>query len=169
MDSGNLVVLSAENTSESIWQSFDYPGDTWLPQMKISMSQRLISWKKPWDPSPGSFALEMDPNGSDEFVLMWENHTTYWDTGVWNGKYFPKVPDMTSNSIHNYSYFNNGSYKYFTYSYVTRGFLSRFVMDKSGKNSSVHSDGKPMEPDLATAPPSMRRLCCVRALWILQQ
>jgi len=132
-DNGNLVVLSAENTSESIWQSFDYPGDTWLPQMKISMSQRLISWKKPWDPSPGSFALEMDPNGSDEFVLMWENHTTYWDTGVWNGKYFPKVPDMTSNSIHNYSYFNNGSYKYFTYSYVTRGFLSRFVMDKSGK------------------------------------
>jgi hypothetical protein len=96
MDSGNLVVLSAENSSESIWQSFDHPGNTWLPGMKISMSQRLTSWRKPWDPSPGPFSLQMDPNGANQFVLMWKNHTTYWEAVFGMANIFSKIPEMTS-------------------------------------------------------------------------
>lgn len=103
-DSGNLAVLSAQNSSEIIWQSFDHPGNTWLPGMAMTVNQRLTSWRKPWDPSPGPFSLVIYPNGVNQFVLTWENHTKYWDNGVWNGKYFSKVPEMTSNSLNSYSY-----------------------------------------------------------------
>ena len=43
MDSGNLVVLSAKNNTEIIWQSSDHPQNTWLPGMKISDSHGLSS------------------------------------------------------------------------------------------------------------------------------
>jgi hypothetical protein len=98
MDSGNLVVLSAKNNTEIIWQSFDHPQNTWLLGMKVSNSQRLSSWRSPWDPSPGPFTLRMDPKGAVQFVLMWKNDTTYWESGVWNDKYFSDVPDMFGRS-----------------------------------------------------------------------
>jgi hypothetical protein len=82
MDSGNLVVLSAENSFESIWQSFDHPGNTWLPWMQLSISHRLTSWKNDWDPSPGSFSFQMDPNGDNQLVLLWKNDNTYWESGI---------------------------------------------------------------------------------------
>jgi hypothetical protein len=135
-DSGNLVVLNAENTSEIIWQSFDHPENTWLPGMKVSNRQRLSSWRSPWDPSPGPFELRMDPNGADQFVLMWKNHTTYWQSGVWNGKFFSKVAVLPSQYWYDVKYFHNSSYKYFTFSLkiMDSQYLSRFVMDnKSGQ------------------------------------
>eukprot|EP00253_Pinus_taeda_P008166 PITA_08166 len=134
MDSGNLAVVSAQNTSEFIWESFDHPRNTWFPGMKMGTSQRLTSWRNPWDPSPGPFALQMDPNGADQFVLMWENHTTYWESGVWNGKIFVDVVEMSANFLYDFRFYNNGSYKYFTF-WTLHGFttLSRFVMDQSGE------------------------------------
>eukprot|EP00253_Pinus_taeda_P016426 PITA_16426 len=132
MDSGNLVVVSAENASEYI--SFDHPGNMWFPGMKISVRQRLTSWRDPWDPSPGPFTLQMDPNGANQYVLLWKNHIKYWESGVWKGRIFRNVVEMSSNYMYNFGFYNNGSYKYFTYS-VMHGFteLSRFVMDQSGE------------------------------------
>ncbi|RVX16144.1 G-type lectin S-receptor-like serine/threonine-protein kinase [Vitis vinifera] len=56
LDSGNLVL---RNDNSSIWQSFDYPSDTFLPGMKLGYDKRagktwsLVSWKSTEDPSPG--------------------------------------------------------------------------------------------------------------------
>eukprot|EP00253_Pinus_taeda_P018555 PITA_18555 len=129
MDSGNLEVLSAENTGEIIWQSFDHPENTWLPGMKVTNTQALSSWRSPWDPSPGPFTLRMDPNGAKQFVLLWKNRTTYWESGVWNGKVFSNFLAWPS-YLYNISYFNNGSFEYFTFALTS---LSRIVMDKSGQ------------------------------------
>ena len=65
---------------------------------------------------------------------MWENHTTYWERGVWNGKIFANVAEMSANYMYDFGFYSKGSYKYFTYS-AMHGFtaLSRFVMDKSGE------------------------------------
>ncbi|KAL0301127.1 UNVERIFIED_CONTAM: S-locus-specific glycoprotein S13 [Sesamum radiatum] len=62
LDTGNLVLVDGESESSDqgcIWQSFDYPTDTWLPGMKLAddidagVEKYLISWKDWDDPSPG--------------------------------------------------------------------------------------------------------------------
>ncbi|KAI3517264.1 hypothetical protein L1887_16477 [Cichorium endivia] len=56
LDTGNLVVW--DKNQNMIWQSFDYPGDTLLPGMKIGkdlvtgMDRYLSSWRTPNDPFP---------------------------------------------------------------------------------------------------------------------
>ncbi|KAJ9563228.1 hypothetical protein OSB04_008388 [Centaurea solstitialis] len=52
-----------------IWQSFDHPGDTFLPGMKFGRNLKrgivtnLTSWKSNDDPSRGSFMVYMNFNG----------------------------------------------------------------------------------------------------------
>ena len=41
LDSGNLVMIDENQTT--VWESFNYPGDTLLPGMKIGMGQKLSS------------------------------------------------------------------------------------------------------------------------------
>ncbi|RXH83015.1 hypothetical protein DVH24_003513 [Malus domestica] len=49
-----------------LWQSFDYPSDTWLPGMKLGwdlrtgLKQLLSSWKDSEDPSPGDFTYGIE-------------------------------------------------------------------------------------------------------------
>ena len=77
LDIGNLVSRDGSNSSVVIWQSFDYPTDTWLPKGQLGRNkitgerQRLTSWKNSEDPAPGVFSLELDPSGINQFVLMW--------------------------------------------------------------------------------------------------
>ncbi|KAK9050689.1 hypothetical protein SSX86_030341 [Deinandra increscens subsp. villosa] len=72
MDSGNLVIKNGNVTTTTtttnnnqleagfIWQSFDYPGDTFLEGMKLGRNfitgreTYLTSWRSADDPSPGS-------------------------------------------------------------------------------------------------------------------
>ncbi|KVF90604.1 Bulb-type lectin domain-containing protein, partial [Cynara cardunculus var. scolymus] len=57
LDDGNLV-LKDEISGNLIWQSFDPPGDTLLPGMKLGVDLladthlNLTSWKSSDDPSP---------------------------------------------------------------------------------------------------------------------
>jgi hypothetical protein len=45
LDNGNFVLRSITNQDKMIWQSFDFPADTWLPEMNITLGSKLISWK----------------------------------------------------------------------------------------------------------------------------
>jgi len=134
-DYGNLVVRSSENPSEIIWQSFDDPGNTWLPGMKVPVDRAVTSWRSPWDPSPGDFSLRLDPNGSNQYILLWKNQIKYWGSGVWNGVIFSEMPEMTEKYIYDFNFFTNGSYKYFTISLKPNftSYLSRFVVDVAGQ------------------------------------
>lgn len=55
LDSGNLVVWGSSEKENLIWQSFDYPGNTFLPGMKFGKDlitgreRYLTSWKSPDD------------------------------------------------------------------------------------------------------------------------
>ncbi|KAI3731055.1 hypothetical protein L1987_62238 [Smallanthus sonchifolius] len=65
LDTGNLVIKNGNKTNNEIliWLSFDYPGDTYLPGMKLGknfISGRetyLTSWRSVDDPSPGEYTL----------------------------------------------------------------------------------------------------------------
>ncbi|XP_058221472.1 G-type lectin S-receptor-like serine/threonine-protein kinase SD2-5 [Rhododendron vialii] len=56
--SGNFVILNGSNGV--IWQSFDNPTDTWLPNQKIYDGQRLTASSSPSNLSTGMYYLSVD-------------------------------------------------------------------------------------------------------------
>ncbi|KAK6132853.1 hypothetical protein DH2020_033404 [Rehmannia glutinosa] len=95
LDTGNLVLL--EDSSKSyIWQSFDYPTDTWLPGMKMvddidaGLEKYLTSWRNSDDPSPGDHVFRIENQGLPELVVFRGTRKLY-RTGKWNGLYFSGI------------------------------------------------------------------------------
>ena len=68
LDTGNLVLINNKN-GNLLWQSFDYPTDTYLPGMKIGFSRRsghkwsISSWKTENDPGTGQYSYTIDLTG----------------------------------------------------------------------------------------------------------
>nr|XP_011460133.1 PREDICTED: G-type lectin S-receptor-like serine/threonine-protein kinase B120 isoform X1 [Fragaria vesca subsp. vesca] len=87
-DSGNLVLSFGEVT---LWQSFDHPSDTWLPDMKLSLNKktgqrrRLTSWAALDDPQPGKFTLGIDPQVPLQ-AFIWKETLPYSRSTVYVGK-----------------------------------------------------------------------------------
>ncbi|KAJ0241973.1 G-type lectin S-receptor-like serine/threonine-protein kinase [Hirschfeldia incana] len=137
LDDGNLVLR--DDSDFVLWQSFNHPGDTWLPGVKIRFdkltkkSQRLTSWKNLQDPSPGLFSLELDE--STAYKILWNGTTQYWTSGAWNGqsRIFDLVPEMRLNYIYNFSFFSNATESYFTYTVYNHANVSRLTLDLSGQ------------------------------------
>lgn len=127
LETGNLVLQSSN--SSVIWQSFDHPGNTWLPTMVLGPGKKLKSWLAPDDPSPGHYTVMM--GDSDNFICMYNNSTQYYDSGHWDGEKFSNVPEMQNNYIFSFSY-NRSGFQWET----ARGFenfkISRFVIEYSG-------------------------------------
>ncbi|GJW82379.1 G-type lectin S-receptor-like serine/threonine-protein kinase [Tanacetum coccineum] len=140
LDDGNLVLRNGSNSSENIWQSFDFPAHTWLPGGRIAYNnktgskQLLTSWKSDEDPAEGLFTLELDPV-ERRYLIKWNKTTQYWTSGSWDekNKIFELVPEMRLNYIYNFSYVTNANESYFTYSLYNPEIISRFVMDVSGQ------------------------------------
>ncbi|KAI8558378.1 hypothetical protein RHMOL_Rhmol04G0087200 [Rhododendron molle] len=137
-DDGNLVVKDGFNSTQPLWQSFDFPTNTWLPGCKIGYNKRpkthqnLTSWKNSEDPSRGLFSLSLKED-TKEYVISWNGSKQYWTSGSWNGQIFSTIPEMTLNSIYNFSYVDNENETYFTYSMYNPMTISRLVMGVSGQ------------------------------------
>uniref|UniRef100_A0A1J3CMT3 Receptor-like serine/threonine-protein kinase n=1 Tax=Noccaea caerulescens TaxID=107243 RepID=A0A1J3CMT3_NOCCA len=99
-DTGNLR-LTEVNTDRVIWESFDHPTDTFLPQMRVRVNPQtgdnhaFVSWKSETDPSPGNYTLGIDPSGAPEIVLWERNKTRKWRSGQWNSAIFTGIPNMS--------------------------------------------------------------------------
>ncbi|KAL0308032.1 UNVERIFIED_CONTAM: Receptor-like serine/threonine-protein kinase SD1-8 [Sesamum calycinum] len=96
LDTGNLVLVDGKLGSSSqgyIWQSFDYPTDTWLPGMKMiddidaGVEKYLISWKNWDDPSPGDFIFKIENQGLPQLVML-RGTMKRFRSGQWNGIHF---------------------------------------------------------------------------------
>ncbi|XP_057830267.1 G-type lectin S-receptor-like serine/threonine-protein kinase At2g19130 [Cryptomeria japonica] len=131
LDSGNFVLLSVDNKSEIVWQSFDHPVDTVLPGMRFGGQQKLVSWKSSLDPAPGLFSYQVDPSGAKQLLLTWNNSVRYWTCGTWDGNVFSQIPEMTNKDSYNITVENNKSGLYVTY--TLKNILSRYVLAKSGE------------------------------------
>ena len=64
LDSGNLALRDGEDVNSEtnyLWQSFDYPSDTFLLNIKLGwdlksgLQRHLSAWKNWDDPCPGDF------------------------------------------------------------------------------------------------------------------
>lgn len=89
-DSGNLI-LTDSTSGHILWQSFDHPGNTFLPGMKIGVDIRakldrhLTAWKSASDPSPGEYTYGLDPRGVPE-AYIWQGTSQTFRTGPWDGQ-----------------------------------------------------------------------------------
>ncbi|RDX93745.1 G-type lectin S-receptor-like serine/threonine-protein kinase SD1-1, partial [Mucuna pruriens] len=75
LDSGNLVIKDGVNSVNFLWQSFDYPGDTFLAGMKLESNLKkgpyrsLTSWRDTEDPAQGDFSFHIDVHGLPQLVV----------------------------------------------------------------------------------------------------
>ncbi|GLU09090.1 hypothetical protein SLE2022_259660 [Rubroshorea leprosula] len=92
LDSGNLVLQDriAGKSETLLWQSFDYPTNSWLPGMKLGwdlrtdLNRRLSAWKSPDDPCPGDLTLGIERYNYPDLV-MWKGSNKYFRAGGWDG------------------------------------------------------------------------------------
>ncbi|KAI3736241.1 hypothetical protein L6452_15779 [Arctium lappa] len=85
-DTGNAVLIEKSEKSTFIWQSFLHPTDTFLQGMNMDLNLKLISWKSPDDPSPGSFVFQ------EEKIMQYDimNGTApRWKSGSGSKNKFP--------------------------------------------------------------------------------
>ncbi|KAI8557701.1 hypothetical protein RHMOL_Rhmol04G0030200 [Rhododendron molle] len=143
-DSGNMVVRNADDEIKAenfLWQSFDYPGNTLLPGMKLGKNLLtgqewyFSSWKSVDDPGPGVVTFVLDTQGYPQTFLR-NGATDLYGSGPWNGLRFSTVTD--SNPIFRFNYdfrFNYGfntEEVYYTYKLPNTTVVTRTVVSHEG-------------------------------------
>ncbi|GMP65588.1 hypothetical protein CsSME_00026318 [Camellia sinensis var. sinensis] len=139
LDSGNFVVRNAndDNPQNFLWQSFDYPGDTLLPGMKVGrnlltgLDCYLSSWKSNDDPAQGDYTFRMDTRGYPQLIASNVTAETY-RTGPWNGVQFSGTLNLKKNSIYNFSFTFNEQEVSAGYELVNSAVISRLVLSQDG-------------------------------------
>ncbi|KAL6839807.1 hypothetical protein ACP4OV_030495 [Aristida adscensionis] len=143
LNSGNLILRTALNTSDILWQSFDHPTDTYFPGAKLGwnkvtgLNHRLVSRKNSISPATGVYCYEMDPSGINQIVIESLNSSTpYWSTGVWNGRYFASAP-VGANKYMNMSFVDNALEKYYTFVLQDETIILYHYLDSTGQLKSL--------------------------------
>ncbi|XP_020095223.1 G-type lectin S-receptor-like serine/threonine-protein kinase At2g19130 [Ananas comosus] len=137
LDSSNLILTDSVNSS-IIWQSFDHPGDTWMPGGWLGFNkitgeyQSITCWENPENPARGPFSESLDPDGSDQYVLLYNGSQVYWSGGLWNGQYFSSVPETARHTMFNFTFIDDRERKYATYTMTDSSVITRFVVESSG-------------------------------------
>ncbi|KAL9297892.1 hypothetical protein ACSQ67_023788 [Phaseolus vulgaris] len=134
LDSGNLVLRDEKDSNPQIylWQSFDYPCDTFLPGMKIGwnlktgLNRRLTAWKNWDDPSPGDFIWGMVLGNTTELV-MWKGTSEYYRSGPWNGVRF----NGKTTPLFNLELYSSVDEVYYTYNIGNKSLITRVVLNQS--------------------------------------
>ncbi|KAL4631927.1 hypothetical protein ACB092_04G014500 [Castanea dentata] len=137
-DSGNLVLIQGNN-KKVLWQSFDHPTDTLLPNMRlglnriIALDRFLTSWKSQDDPGTGDYFYKMNPTYVSPQVALYKGSTLYWRSNPWP---WPTSSPSSSTSVLNMGYktdfVNNKDEVSFVYFFDDPSIISREVVDNSG-------------------------------------
>ncbi|KAF3457329.1 hypothetical protein FNV43_RR01986 [Rhamnella rubrinervis] len=136
LDSGNLVLFQNES-KHLLWQSFDYPTDTQLPNMKLGLDRRtglnwfLTSWKSEDDPRIGNYTLRIDPAGSPQ-MFLYRGQVPLFRLGHWNGMRLSGFLVFTSDPVYYDSFVNNDKEISIMWNMYNISILSRIVVDESG-------------------------------------
>ncbi|KAG2285200.1 hypothetical protein Bca52824_044804 [Brassica carinata] len=119
LPNGNFVLRHSDNDdpSEFLWQSFDFPTDTLLPEMKLGIDHKkernwfLTEWRAPDDPASGNFTFNLETQwGLPEFILRM-NGWPVARSGPWDGIEFSGIPSMQG-SDYMVSNFTDNAYSF---------------------------------------------------------
>ncbi|GLU23276.1 hypothetical protein SLE2022_392980 [Rubroshorea leprosula] len=137
LDSGNLVLREAEDPNNYLWQSFDFPTDTLLPDMKLGwdlntdFDRYLTSWRSPADPSSGDFSFKLDYRGFPE-IFLWDNKKIEYRSGPWNGVRFSGTPEMKPLDYLKFEFVTNQDEVTYSFSVTTNNLFSRLIVNPNG-------------------------------------
>ncbi|KAL8159837.1 hypothetical protein V2J09_001374 [Rumex salicifolius] len=137
LDTGNLVVREANSNDDYVWQSFDYPTDTLLPDQKLGwtrktgLDRRLISWKGISDPASGNYSLNLTRTGDPDLFVNGGSETIY-RTGPYVGQGLSGIPAMKPNTGMNFTLSDTPFEVYYMYSLIDLSIRSRLVMGQNG-------------------------------------
>lgn len=147
-DTGNLVLFEGNKT---VWQSFNYPTDTFLPGMKLglfnlntehSRKRFLVSWLSPLDPSKGNFLLGLDSENKTRFDVWRTNvNPAFQEIGNWDGKSFKLFFDTLSRK-YNFSFVSNHKETYLSFTSNEEGTFSWFELASNGEINELTLVGK---------------------------
>ncbi|PWA59864.1 EGF-like domain-containing protein [Artemisia annua] len=137
LDTGNLVIRDDGGNRTIFWESFDFPADTLLPNLKLGWNldgglNRIIrSWKSIDDPSEGEYSFSLEPPEAPQLVLLSGSKKLFrW--GPWDGSSFSGITSLTTNPLFQAAYIYNSVEVYFQYEMLDDSILSRFVILPSG-------------------------------------
>ncbi|KAL7249457.1 hypothetical protein ACSBR1_011618 [Camellia fascicularis] len=139
LESGNFVLRNADddNPDNYLWQSFDYPTDTFLPGMKFGihyetgLSMSLWSWQSSDNPAQGDYTYSMDSHGFPQYFLR-KDTVKVFRSGPWNGVRFSGMPTISSNPIYYFTFVLNQNETYFNYDLLNSSVVTRMVMNQDG-------------------------------------
>ncbi|XP_076890254.1 G-type lectin S-receptor-like serine/threonine-protein kinase At4g27290 [Bidens hawaiensis] len=139
LHTGNLMIRNQNETvpDNYIWQSFDYPGDTFLPSMKFGMDfvkgldKYLTSWRSVDDPSLGEYTNRFDSSGYPQ-ILLRKGTRLEFNSGPWNGLRFSGMPNLKPNEIYTFGFEFNERELYYKYELVNSSVVSRFILSTQG-------------------------------------
>ncbi|GMN61951.1 hypothetical protein TIFTF001_031034 [Ficus carica] len=142
LDSGSLVLKDEENTNSEayLWESFDYPSNTFLAGMKFGydlrkgLDRQLTAWRNWDDPCPGDFtwAVEFDaerqasPKG-----YFWKGGKKFHRSGSWNGLGASGVPELRPNQLFDYYLVYNEYEAYYMFSLKNSSVITIAVMNQT--------------------------------------
>ncbi|KAL6198036.1 hypothetical protein ACLB2K_027828 [Fragaria x ananassa] len=137
LDNGTFVLK--DDLGSDLWQSFDYPSDTLLPNMMLGFDSNtgiwnlLTSWKGQNDPSTGAFSFGLSAQMPTQ-AFIWKNGSTpHWRSGPWDKSKFVGVPEMDTEYLSGFTLNDNVKQgtRYFSYS----------LYDKTLAFMDISSDG----------------------------
>ncbi|EEF43988.1 S-locus-specific glycoprotein S6 precursor, putative [Ricinus communis] len=138
LDTGDLVLREANVNNQYLWQSFDYPTDTLLPDMKLgwdlnkSLHRYLSSWKSKDDPGAGDYSFKLDYHGFPE-IFLWNDGRKIYRSGPWNGLRFSGVPEMKPLDYISFDFVTNQSEVFYSFHISSNSTYSRLTVTSSGE------------------------------------
>ncbi|XP_027354571.1 receptor-like serine/threonine-protein kinase SD1-8 [Abrus precatorius] len=139
LDSGNLILkeTNKNDTTNSLWQSFDHPIDTLLPGMKLGLNldtgveHRLTSWKSLADPSSGDFSFRMKHSELQNFSFG--TKVKVYRSRTWNGLVFTSLPVLNPKFILQDNMFGDAHKVYYIISNVNQSRHTRVTIIWTGE------------------------------------
>ncbi|KAJ0230234.1 Serine-threonine/tyrosine-protein kinase [Hirschfeldia incana] len=139
LPNGNFVVRYFNNNNDTpsgfLWQSFDFPTDTLLPEMKLGYDRKtgrsrfLTSWRSFDDPSSGDVTYELDiQRDLPEFFLK-KKDIEVERSGPWNGIEFSGgIPKDQELNYMVYNYTDNSEEVTYTFLIPNQSIYSRLTL-----------------------------------------
>ncbi|XP_061341170.1 G-type lectin S-receptor-like serine/threonine-protein kinase At4g27290 [Gastrolobium bilobum] len=144
LNSGNLVVKNGQGTDEDqfLWQSFDYPGDTFLSGMKLGwnletgLERFLSSWKSEDDPAKGDYSIKLDLRGYPQ-IFRFKGSSIESRLGSWNGLTFTGYPTRLVAPKDRYEFVLNEKEVYCENHLIDRSMFSIYTLIPSGVGQNL--------------------------------